>query len=397
MTNNNSANTTLAPLVGYRGLSKNLDNTIHSSLIFKDNVVPVSLKSIEMYSNFILNEKGNKSLNNLLLDPKSLPNNKEVLNTNKPLRYVPIGDMHMSLNILKNHFNSIVKTLPKFKEVSGNNITYRIRHYLNMLTRFSFKLSNSSYNFYLFNNTNNLLFKMEKAAQMLRIAFLTKGCLISKPRFEILNSHETISNEFDIKSNNKIKTKIIIHLFYLVKATTLDAQSNTLNGQGKAKLITDVYNNKFLYLNDYLTKLFKTEVELDLVRLYQPYQDSEVLVNFLNNKSYNNKFIRLTSRVFKSMNIYKTNKAKIASLLGNTDTKIIGTLTSSYPSGVSGLNIKLAGRPINEKIIPRLTVKRAQRGNFNRLNTKVNQISTFTDKSRKGAFNFTVRLSHIFR
>ena len=97
------------------------------------------------------------------------------------------------------------------------------------------------------------------------------------------------------------------------------------------------------------------------------------------------------------MKIYKINKNKIASLLGNNNTKTIGTLTSSYPSGISGINIKLAGRPINEKIIPRLTVKRAQRGNFNRLNTKVTQISTFTDKSRKGAFNFTVRLSHIFR
>ena len=201
----------------------------------------------------------------------------------------------------------------------------------------------------------------------------------------------------DKKSNKALKTKIIIDLFYLIKSTTHNNLTQ-LGPEGSQQIsITNVYNNKFLYLIDYLTKLFNTEIELNLVRLYQPYQDSEILVNYLNNESYNNKFIKLTSRLFKNMKIYKINKNKIASLLGNNNTKTIGTLTSSYPSGISGINIKLAGRPINEKIIPRLTVKRAQRGNFNRLNTKVTQISTFTDKSRKGAFNFTVRLSHIFR
>ena len=69
----------------------------------------------------------------------------------------------------------------------------------------------------------------------------------------------------------------------------------------------------------------------------------------------------------------------------------------SFPSGISGVNIKLAGRSVNEKIIPRFTVKRAQRGNFSRLNTKMIEKSMYTDKSKKGAFNFSVRLSHIFR
>ena len=52
---------------------------------------------------------------------------------------------------------------------------------------------------------------------------------------------------------------------------------------------------------------------------------------------------------------------------------------------------------MKERIVPRYTVKRAQRGNFNKLNTKMIERSMFTDKTKKGSFNFTVRLSHIFK
>ena len=381
-----------------RGLASGLNKTVTQSILpsVKSSVLTgisgdsITLKSVEMYTNLITNKK-------TITKPTS--SDKTITKPNNSLRYVPVGNMHMSLKTLKNHFNYIIKTLPKFNNglIEGNAYTYRIRHYLNMLTRFNLKLSNSSYSLYFFNKSNKsnkILLKMEKAAQMLRIAFLTKGCLISKPRFNIVSTSDTLE---DKKSNKALKTKIIIDLFYLIKSTTHNNLTQ-LGPEGSQQIsITNVYNNKFLYLIDYLTKLFNTEIELNLVRLYQPYQDSEILVNYLNNESYNNKFIKLTSRLFKNMKIYKINKNKIASLLGNNNTKTIGTLTSSYPSGISGINIKLAGRPINEKIIPRLTVKRAQRGNFNRLNTKVTQISTFTDKSRKGAFNFTVRLSHIFR
>ena len=125
---------------------------------------------------------------------------------------------------------------------------------------------------------------MEKAAQMLRIAFLTKGCLISKPRFNIVSTSDTLE---DKKSNKALKTKIIIDLFYLIKSTTHNNLTQ-LGPEGSQQIsITNVYNNKFLYLIDYLTKLFNTEIELNLVRLYQPYQDSEILVNYLNNESYN--------------------------------------------------------------------------------------------------------------
>ena len=166
---------------------------------------------------------------------------------------------------------------------------------------------------------------------------------------------------------------------------------------------TDIkFNDKFNFLCDYLTKLFNSEIELELVRVYRPYQDSNILVQYLNSKSYNVKFILTVSKLFKRIKIYKrTNSFNLLSLQEIKNQNNIGPVlfneSVSYPSGISGINIRLAGRPMKERIVPRYTVKRAQRGNFNKLNTKMIERSMFTDKTKKGSFNFTVRLSHIFK
>lgn len=379
--------------------------------------------------------------------------------------------LFMSLNLIKDYFTYLSKIVTTFNEAGGKgrltNSNYqrsdisltvknkvnknKIRHYLNLLTKFDFNLSTSYYDFFQFKKSNRLLFAMEKAAEFLKLSFLSKGCLISKPIFSIVYTHnsdltdETKSKLSESKAKvakaNSIKAKIIIHLFYYVKKSPYEIEllnkvtsSNTqslnlknegiginsskaytdigfvnsnvsdspiIGGQVKDKFITTIFNDKFLYISDYLAKLFNADVEFELIRLYQPYQDSNILVQYLNNQSYNSKFIRLTSRLFKRINIYKKNFFNLPSAqeisAGNYLNTTLLNEKVSFPSGISGVNIKLAGRPINERIVPRFTVKRAQRGNFNRFNTKMIEKSMFTDKSRKGAFNFSVRLSHIFR
>lgn len=377
----------------------------------------------------------------------------------------------MSLNMLKDYFNYLSKIVTTFNEGGGkgrlNNSNYRksdpslteqskvnkykIRHYLNLLTKFDFNLSTSYYDFFQFKKSNKLLFAMDKAAEFLRLSFLSKGCLISKPIFSVVYTHDSsLTDEIEsnlseskakLKKTKPVKAKIIIHLFYFVKkspyeieflnkVTNSNTQSLGLKDEGiginkpnantniasvksnvsetpiigglvKDRFITTIFNDKFLYISDYLAKLFNADIEFELVRLYQPYQDSNILVQYLNNQSYNSKFIRLTSRLFKRINIYKKKLFNLpSSQVNNAGNCLNTTLLNekiAFPSGISGVNIKLAGRPINERIVPRFTVKRAQRGNFNRFNTKMIEKSMFTDKSRKGAFNFSVRLSHIFR
>lgn len=357
----------------------------------------------------------------------------------------------MSLNSIKHYFNYLSKALANINTAKGkgklsNNLievnSYKIRHYLNLLTKFDYKLSNSYYDYFQFKKSNKNLFTMEKAAEMLKTVFLSNGCLISKPIFNVVHIHQPAfdsatldmeqKNESNLTDSNKtnsepqVKAKIIIHLFYYVKtsvlyniaysssefkSTSADNRAGAalaLNIKGavlpnvsagnKDRFITTIYNKKFAYLSDYLTKLFNTEVELELVRLYKPYQDSNILAQHLNSQSYRNRFTRLTSNLFRRMKIYNTNNLQpsgVSSLnMGNSS---ISKESASYPSGISGLNIRLAGRAFNERIIPRLTVKEVQRGNFKKLNSKLIEKSMFTDKTRKGAFNFTVTLNHVFR
>lgn len=303
--------------------------------------------------------------------------------------------------------------------INKNNklISYKIRHYLNLISKFNFKISSSYYHLFQFKKSRKYLLKMERAAEILRLAFLAKGCLISKPLFNIVYpkfnifSGENENNLTNFK-NNSIKPKIIIHLFYYIKTKgfinnvspsvvqSLRSNEATILGNETNKIIINKFNDKFNFLCDYLTKLFNSEIELELVRVYRPYQDSNILVQYLNSKSYDSKFIKITNRLFRRIKIYrKKNRFNKPSVLGvnNPLNTILLNEQIAFPSGISGINIKLAGRPYNERIVPRYTVKRAQRGNFDRLNAKMIERSMFTDKTKKGAFNFTVRLSQIFR
>lgn len=367
-----------------------------------------------------------KSTGNLEAHTKIMPNPKMEniglfmsLNSHKDYYY----HLKNALNSIKTKKGKVIisadqKSLNNLINENNKLISYKIRHYLNLISKFNFKLSTSFYHLFQFKKSKKILFKMERAAEILRLAFLAKGCLISKPIFNIVypkNNQFSGENEIDFanfKYNKFLKPKIIIHLFYYIKTKGLIDNVSTPVGKSirpnefsilvneNNKIILNKFNDKFSYLCDYLTKLFNSEIELELVRVYRPYQDSNILVQNLNTLSYFQKFIKITNRLFRKIKIYrKKNKFNKPSILGlnNPLKTILLNEQIAFPSGISGINIKLAGRPYKERIVPRFTVKRAQRGNFDRLNAKMIEKSMFTDKTKKGAFNYTVRLSHIFR
>ena len=233
--------------------------------------------------------------------------------------------------------------LRSFKNVSvlskkdNNTVEQNIRHYLNLLTKFEYKLSNSYYDYFHFNKSNNnkYLFAMEKATNLLKLVFLSKGCLISKPIFNVVYSSNQIEGEvtninYITLSNDK--PKVIINLFYFVNfafsnTKSLGLQSKRRNmyeaklnsnlhfilnevGNFKDGQITTIYNDKFLFLGEYLNKLFNCDVELNLVRLYLPYQDSNILAQYLNIGSFKKRFVYLASRLFRTVKIFKKNSHK---------------------------------------------------------------------------------------
>lgn len=64
-------------------------------------------------------------------------------------------------------------------------------------------------------------------------------------------------------------------------------------------------------------------------------------------------------------------------------------------SYLSGMNIKLAGRLMTQSIRPRFTVQSKQEGSLARVKVHYTEKSRFTGKNKRGAFSFTVSISHV--
>ena len=388
-----------------------IDNKIENVHIFQISEKYLQSKTSEVGK--IINNKNRYSVqnanlniestikNNITLPKFLLPYNKGDVQSNvssnikDSVKYFSLGSKAMNLNVFKTLLKNFNTDVKKIENSNKNYHTNILRYYLNLITKFEFDMPNNNYNLYKFNKTNKYIFAMKKAAKFLNRAFNSKGCFISKPSFNIIKTNDKIENEIIKNSNlNLNATKVIINLFYFIKINEISSNKNLIV-DNNATLLSDLFGQKLSYLIDYLTYLFNAEIELNLVRLYKPYQDSNILVQYLNSESYSKKFIRLVSRLFKNINLSNSTKSEIFSDL---DLSAIGQNNyNSYPSKISGINVKLAGRPLNERIIPRLTVKRAQRGSFNRLNAKMIEKSMYTDKTRKGAYSFTVTLSQNFK
>nr|YP_009710802.1 ribosomal protein S3 [Macrolepiota fuliginosa]QFZ98751.1 ribosomal protein S3 [Macrolepiota fuliginosa] len=279
------------------------------------------------------------------------------------------------------------------------------------------------------NNVYKLLFNF----------FKSMYCLISKPVF--------------ITTPDKIK----IQLFYfvclpkiLINQTVASANANankinkpTLTSQAYPAAaaasrvknlaqsnLTKVYPHKFKLICTILSKFFNKTVELELIRLHQPYYDSNILVNFLaliiNKKNIGACIQRLYNR-----NIIKSKKASSLSDLSpkasldniyNPSPALGSSLAYPYPSStgssfaaaaaaaaaagegasnsttayLSGLNIKISGRLMREPIIPRITSKKFEKGFTAKGKINYSDLARFTHKNRKGAFTITVKSGQNF-
>lgn len=217
-----------------------------------------------------------------------------------------------------------------------NNISLQ-SNYIKTKTTFSSKIVKilDTSNNYNFNTTQT-----QDIYDFLRISFISMSILISKPVYVITPN------------------KIVIHLFYfLLKAPNLILKNNN-----KLKIICHI-----------LTRFLRKPIELDLVRLYYPYYNSTIFVNlfsiFINKLKLRrivNKFIR---KAIKS-NFYKSNK----------------------PSELTGLKIKVAGRLLTQRIIPRKTVKIISYGAIAKNKSMLLETSRFTNKNKRGAFSITVSI-----
>jgi hypothetical protein len=164
--------------------------------------------------------------------------------------------------------------------------------------------------------------------------------------------------------------KVIIQLFYYLN-----------NLYSKNKLL-NINNDKLQSLCLNLSKIYKKPVELELDRLHYPYYDSNILSNMIGLISNIVKLRYIFKKLFSIAKIKKTNK--------------FSNKYSIIPSYLSGFKIKVAGRLLTQRVIPRLTVKTIQRGTLARGKAKFVDSARFTNKNKRGSFSITITMGHIF-
>jgi len=325
---------------------------------------------------FIINSKNN-TLSTPTIESTFEENKIEIVNKNENLKQETIPMNILSENKKNTNNNNNIKNINNNK--NNKNNTQTISEYLKSITIYNSIPIGKMFTFsqqqiYNFNTVNNKLIK--KLYTFLFYSFFSMDSLISKPIFNITND------------------QIVIHLFYFnfdfiknKKNTSFknisynEVQNGTLNSE-----IEKLNNKTFIRKNTYkldllcklLSKFFNKPVELHLIKLNYPYLDSNIFVNLLA-LMINKKNIRFIMKKFFKFVIIKNiaNKNKTFNI-------------NKIPSFLSGIKIKIAGRLLTQRVIPRKTVKVMSRGAYSRSKVNFLDIARYTGKNKRGAFSITV-------
>jgi hypothetical protein len=257
----------------------------------------------------------------------------------------------------------------------------------------------------------NIQFKFNKANKgpgpsinnlfgLLEYAFIAMSSLISKPVY------------------SETPDKINIKFFYFLLMAPIHPSGQSNEGPIKVKApIATSYNgielgpsgaqgpiglvgptNNLLYTQSNIKKLnilclilsriFKKPVELDLIRLHLPYFDDNILV----------KAIGIMSKDVNVRNIFNIifTKTKFSGvgMHGPNPTSTLGQ-SRGVNSYLAGIKIRISGRLMTQRVIPRLTTRVIQKGAITR--GKINYInsSRVNLKNKRGAHSITVTMSHL--
>ena len=141
-----------------------------------------------------------------------------------------------------------------------------------------------------------------------------------------------------------------------------------------------VFSLKFKLICDILSNKFKKPVELQLIRIHQPFHDSNILVNLLS-LNIRNKNFKTNVQIEK---LYAKKAVKNLYDYSNNSVNFI-------PTFLSGIKIRIGGRLMREPIIPRITTKNFERGASSPGKVNFLDTATITKKNRKGSY--TIKIS----
>jgi SepF-like predicted cell division protein (DUF552 family) len=141
-----------------------------------------------------------------------------------------------------------------------------------------------------------------------------------------------------------------------------------------------------------LSKLLRTNVQLELVRIKYVYHDSNILAQFLGINSHRNTFGKFKNLLWRKVSIQtKASQAKnINNVLEDNNTNpVIAPITE-----LTGFKIKISGRLARQRVVPKKTVKTTYKGAISPSKHNLVEQATFTGKNKKGAYSIRVWTSH---
>jgi len=189
-----------------------------------------------------------------------------------------------------------------------------------------------------------------------------------------------------------------------------------------------LFKNRLNKIVKLLSKILNIKVELEIVKVETPFQDSSMISQILGYNSKKWYFYRMWRTLLPKIGIqnptqnlnYTIEKKeedierKLKGIIyeptsylpplfnkNKLNSKFIGfkTINSNHnlSSYVSGISMKLAGRLMTQKMRPRFTVQMKQNGSLARVKVDYTEKSRFTSKNKRGAFSFTISIGHIIK
>jgi len=331
-------------------------------------------------------------------------------------------------NILKKiTFDNRTDTFP-INSLPGNQLMPRINQYIKSISMYNMKRKGTIMVFsqivgYSFNSNKNMLLK--NIYKFLASSFRTMHCLISKPVFVVspdkieiqlfyyfLDPIKVLEKE-KWKLGQTKKNKLLPSISSLAinnseQNSLENSQFNKLSQLIKFhfKLINIrnkkvfIWRKKFIIRNAkkfkliclILSRFFKKPVELNLIRLRYPYKDSNILVNFLAIMIRKTKIRIFIKKLFRWAII--KNPLKIQTDISNSANKSKSLI---IPAFLSGMKLRIAGRLLTQRVIPRKTVKTTIRGALATGKVNFSDSARFTSKNKRGSFSITVSSGQNFK
>lgn len=265
---------------------------------------------------------------------------------------------------------------------------------------------------YNFNITNNRKLtpafgQQQNISTLLDYAFRGMSCLISKPvlmetpknliinlfYFFVPGQVDLIKQSLRLQDSSKrVSAPIATSLGGIAIPSSNNKKFNKSNASTEISKLNQINNFKLTNLTNMeklnklciiLSNIFNKPVELDLTRLNAPFFDDNILVKLIGLVSTDLKPIRIFDSIYKSANIFNKRTA---------DYNYSYSITRSF---LAGIKIKIGGRLMTQRIVPKITTRLSQRGSS--ASSKVTYLdwSRVTLKNKRGSHSITVTISHV--